>query len=72
MPAALNKRNEVSSCPSRYLHHQWRQQEEKRHLKKNTLAQLWLFYDYSILFRFYNVGEEPYNWIGLRADKLNT
>ena len=29
-------------------------------------------YDYyPVLFTFYNVGEEPYNWIGSCAVKLN-
>ena len=27
---------------------------------------------YLILFAFYNVGEERYNWLGVRAVKLNT
>ena len=39
---------------------------------KFTLAQLWLFRDYPILLAFYNVGEQPYNWIDLSAVKLNT
>ena len=29
-------------------------------------------YFYPMLFAFYNVGEQPYNWIGLSAVKLNT
>ena len=28
--------------------------------------------NYSILFAFYNVNEEPYNWINLSAVKANT
>ena len=40
-------------------------------LKKKTFTQLWLFCDHPILLAFYNVGGEPYNWIGLCAVKLN-
>lgn len=32
--------------------------------KRNTCATLTIFCNYPILFEFYNVGAEPYNWIG--------
>ena len=41
-------------------------------LENNTCAIVAIFCDYLILFAFYNVGEERYNWIGLRPVKLNT
>ena len=46
--------------------------DKKKVALKQTLAQFWLFCDYLVLFAFHNNGEEPYNWIGLRAVKLNT
>ena len=39
---------------------------KKRHLKINTRATA------TILFAFYNVNEEPCNWISLSAVKVNT
>jgi len=40
-------------------------------LKINTCATV-TTWRLSHLFRIYNVGEEPYNWIGLTNVKLNT
>ena len=43
----------------------------KMSLKINTCATE-LFCHYPILFEFYNVNEEPCNWISLSAVKVNT
>ena len=40
-------------------------------LKTNTCATV-TTWRLSYLVRIYNVGEEPYNWIGLTNVKLNT
>ena len=44
----------------------------KMSLENKHLHNCEYFCDYPILFAFYNVGEQPYDWIGLSAVKLNT
>ena len=44
----------------------------KTSLEKKHLHNCGYFCDYLILFAFYNVNEEPCNWISLSAVKVNT
>ena len=52
--------------------YQWRRRQQgKRHLKIITCAIVTIC-DCPIMFAFYNVGKESYNWTGVRAVDVNT